>query len=150
MWNRPDGPEADRSQSLKRASPGFALVAPRLLNELNSDAKMSRSCQHEHDVPCYNNKHIINNSSNMKNITSIIFVVSVLFIRSEAGPITCGACYTACNAGYVSCMASSGLGAGTTGPVGWWAWLTSAAAGCSAIQGACMATCAASAAAPTP
>ena len=63
-------------------------------------------------------------------------------------------CYSACNAGYVTCMVSSGLVAGTTGPVGWWAWLTSAAAGCSAVQGTCMATCTVggltTAAVPTP
>ena len=28
------------------------------------------------------------------------------------------ACYTACNAGYVTCLAASGLVAGATGPVG--------------------------------
>eukprot|EP00984_Skeletonema_dohrnii_P013082 scaffold5388_cov151-Skeletonema_dohrnii-CCMP3373.AAC.2 len=87
---------------------------------------------------------------NLLNITSIICIVSILLIQSEAGPITCAACYTACNAGYVTCMSASGLVAGTTGPVGWWAWATSAAAGCSAVQGVCMAACAASAAAPTP
>mmetsp|Transcript_11582 Transcript_11582/g.17357 ORF Transcript_11582/g.17357 Transcript_11582/m.17357 type:complete len:89 (+) Transcript_11582:108-374(+) len=87
---------------------------------------------------------------NLLNITSIICIVSILLNQSEAGPITCAACYTACNAGYVTCMSASGLVAGTTGPVGWWAWATSAAAGCSAVQGVCMTACAASAAAPTP
>mmetsp|Transcript_16384 Transcript_16384/g.33349 ORF Transcript_16384/g.33349 Transcript_16384/m.33349 type:complete len:83 (-) Transcript_16384:103-351(-) len=43
-------------------------------------------------------------------------------------------------------QAAAGLVAGTTGPVGWYAWLTSAPAGCSAVQGVCMATCAATAA----
>jgi len=64
------------------------------------------------------------------------------------------ACYTACNAGYVVCMAGSGLVAGTTGPVGWWAWITGAAAGCSAVQATCMTACTAvglaAAVAPTP
>ena len=77
---------------------------------------------------------------------------------AEAGPITAGsavaACYTACNAGYVACMASSGMVAGVSGPVGWWAWATSAAAGCSAVQGTCMEACTAgglaTAATPTP
>eukprot|EP00985_Skeletonema_marinoi_P024060 scaffold16464_cov117-Skeletonema_marinoi.AAC.2 len=55
---------------------------------------------------------------NLLNITSIICIVSILLNQSEAGPITCAACYTACNAGYVTCMTSSGLIAGTTGPVG--------------------------------
>jgi hypothetical protein len=74
----------------------------------------------------------------------------------EAGPIMAGsavaACYTACNAGYVTCLAASGLVAGATGPVGWWAWATSAATGCSAVQAACMAACTAGglAAAVTP
>ncbi len=62
-------------------------------------------------------------------------------IMVEAGPIAAGsavaACYSACNAGYVTCMASSWL----VGPVGWYAWLTGAGAGCSAVQGACMAAC---------
>ena len=38
-------------------------------------------------------------------------------------------------------MAASGLVAGTTGPVGLWAWATSAAGSCSLIQGACMTAC---------
>lgn len=70
--------------------------------------------------------------------------------QAQAGPITVGLCYTACNTAYVTCMGGSGLVAGTTGPVGWYAWLTSAAAGCSAAQGACMTVCAATAAAPVP
>jgi len=64
------------------------------------------------------------------------------------------ACYTACNAGYVTCFAAStGLAAGT-GRVGWYAWITGAATGCSAIQAACMAACTAgglaTTVAPTP
>jgi len=63
----------------------------------------------------------------------------------EAGPIVAGsavaACYTACNVGYVTCMTASGLVAGVTGPVGWWAWATGAATGCSVVQGACMVAC---------
>ncbi len=90
------------------------------------------------------------------------FFVICLFLNTspvvEAGPIAAGSavsvCYTACNAGYVTCMTSSGLVAGTTGPVGWWAWATGAAASCSAVQAACMTTCTAvglaTAAAPTP
>ena len=68
----------------------------------------------------------------------------------QCGPLTVGACYTACNAGYVSCLAGYGIVAGTTGPVGWIAWLTSAAAGCSAAQGACMSACTVTLALPTP
>ena len=47
-------------------------------------------------------------------------------------------------------MSGSGLVAGTTGPVGWWAWLTGAAAACSAGQGVCMAACTSLLIAPTP
>jgi len=50
----------------------------------------------------------------------------------------------------VSCLAGYGIVAGTTGPVGWIAWLTSAAAGCSAAQGACMSACTVTLALPTP
>jgi hypothetical protein len=73
------------------------------------------------------------------------FIFAALIQLVCSGPIAAGSavalCYSACNAGYVTCLAASGIVAGTTGPVGWYAWLTSAAAGCSAIQGACMATC---------
>ncbi len=96
----------------------------------------------------------------MKSIPFLLTMsVVVLSLHlSEAGPIAAGSavasCYTACNAGYVTCMAASGLVAGTTGPVGWYAWATGAAAGCSTVQGACMAACTAGglavAAAPTP
>ena len=95
-----------------------------------------------------------------KTIVSIIISLSVIlpFVLVDAGPIAAGSavsvCYTACNAGWCACMTGSGLVAGTTGPVGWYAWLTSAAAGCSVVQGACMAACTggglALAAAPTP
>jgi hypothetical protein len=80
----------------------------------------------------------------------IALAFAVLVQLATAGPLTVGACYSCCNAGYVACMSASGLVAGTTGPVGWWAWLTSAAAGCSAVQGACMAACSATIVAPTP
>lgn len=70
------------------------------------------------------------------------------------GPLSCaagvayyGTCQTACNAGYVACLALAGVTAGAAGPVGWWAWLTSAPSACSAAQGACMATAAVTAAA---
>merc|ERR1712131_376007 len=79
---------------------------------------------------------------------TVLFMVFLIFMANgpvEAGPIMAGsavsACYTACNAAYVTCMGASGLVAGATGPVGWWAWLTGAAATCSATQGACMAAC---------
>lgn len=81
-----------------------------------------------------------------------------------AGPLAYAACQTACNSGAVTCYSLAGLtfgaataGAAVTGPVGWWAWLTSAptstvaaAAACSAAQGACMAACTSLLVAPTP
>lgn len=90
----------------------------------------------------------------MKFMNSIVSPLSLLSMilclyggirKVEAGPIMAGsavaACYTACNAGYVTCLAGSGLVAGMTGPVGWYAWITGAATGCSAVQAACMSAC---------
>eukprot|EP00007_Cunea_sp_BSH-02190019_P002243 CAMPEP_0174229846 /NCGR_PEP_ID=MMETSP0417-20130205/731_1 /TAXON_ID=242541 /ORGANISM="Mayorella sp, Strain BSH-02190019" /LENGTH=72 /DNA_ID=CAMNT_0015307443 /DNA_START=187 /DNA_END=405 /DNA_ORIENTATION=+ len=68
----------------------------------------------------------------------------------RAGPALVGACYTACNAGVVACYAAAGVTFGVAGPIGWWAWLTSAPTACSAAQGLCMASCAATLVAPTP
>ena len=84
----------------------------------------------------------------LKAALALLFLVALGV--AVAGPIAWGACQTACNAGWVTCMSASGLVAGTTGPVGWWAWLTGAAASCSAIQGACMAACTPVLVAPTP
>ena len=81
-----------------------------------------------------------------------------------SGPLAYAGCQTACNYGAVTCYSLAGLtfgaataGAAVTGPVGWWAWLTSAptstvaaAAACSAAQGACMAACTPLLVAPTP
>lgn len=78
----------------------------------------------------------------------LVLLFNVALIN--AGPAAVGLCYTACNAAYCTCMASSGLVAGATGPVGWYAWLTGAAATCSLAQGACMTACTALAVAPTP
>eukprot|EP00818_Percolomonas_sp_WS_P002785 CAMPEP_0117438958 /NCGR_PEP_ID=MMETSP0759-20121206/2323_1 /TAXON_ID=63605 /ORGANISM="Percolomonas cosmopolitus, Strain WS" /LENGTH=86 /DNA_ID=CAMNT_0005230669 /DNA_START=176 /DNA_END=436 /DNA_ORIENTATION=+ len=81
----------------------------------------------------------------------ILFILVTLMISfTEAGPGAGAACYTACNVGYATCMSSSGLTAGASGPVGWWAWLTSAAAACSSVQAACMTACVAAFGAPTP
>ena len=82
----------------------------------------------------------------------------------SSGPLAYAGCQTACNYGAVTCYSLAGLtfgvstvGAAATGPVGWWAWLTSApastigaAAACSAAQGACMAACTPLLVAPTP
>eukprot|EP00442_Polarella_glacialis_P007110 CAMPEP_0115076418 /NCGR_PEP_ID=MMETSP0227-20121206/16421_1 /TAXON_ID=89957 /ORGANISM="Polarella glacialis, Strain CCMP 1383" /LENGTH=102 /DNA_ID=CAMNT_0002463567 /DNA_START=133 /DNA_END=441 /DNA_ORIENTATION=+ len=97
-------------------------------------------------------------STHLTTLFVLCILLGLLLLSADGGPIAAGStvayCYTACNAGYVTCMAASGLVSGVTGPVGWWAWLTSAAAGCSAVQAACMAACtaggAAAAAAPTP
>mmetsp|Transcript_64221 Transcript_64221/g.78523 ORF Transcript_64221/g.78523 Transcript_64221/m.78523 type:complete len:99 (+) Transcript_64221:100-396(+) len=96
-----------------------------------------------------------------KVFLNILLVLMIIISNTEGvilyGPLTVGLCYTACNAGYVACMSAAGLTAGvsvaTTGPVGWWAWMTgapAAAAACSAIQGACMAACTTTVVAPTP
>ena len=82
----------------------------------------------------------------------------------SAGSLAYAACQTACNYGAVTCYSLAGLTFGAasaaavaTGPVGWWAWLTStptstiaAAAACSAAQGTCMAACTPLLVAPTP
>ncbi|CAF1621987.1 unnamed protein product, partial [Didymodactylos carnosus] len=82
----------------------------------------------------------------------------------SSGPLAYAACQTACNYGAVTCYSLAGLtfgvttaAAAATGPVGWWAWLTStptstiaAAAACSAAQGTCMAACTPLLVAPTP
>jgi hypothetical protein len=80
----------------------------------------------------------------------VAFLLSLLIATSNAGPVGVGLCYSACNAGYVSCLAASGIVAGTTGPVGWWAWLTGAGAACNATQGICMSACTALIVAPIP
>ena len=70
-----------------------------------------------------------------------------------SGPVAAGSavslCYTACNAAWVACLSGSGIVAGTAGPVGWWAWATSATTTCSASQGACMSACVAAGLAAT-
>ncbi|CAE6406837.1 unnamed protein product [Rhizoctonia solani] len=65
----------------------------------------------------------------------------------EAGPIAMGLCYTACNAGYVTCCTVAGVTAGTfTLGLG----IPAAVAACSVVQGACMAACTPLLVAPTP
>ncbi|CAE6476971.1 unnamed protein product [Rhizoctonia solani] len=65
----------------------------------------------------------------------------------HAGPVAMGACYTACNAGYVACCATAGITAGifTLG-----AGVPAALGACSAVQGVCMAACVPLGLAPTP
>jgi hypothetical protein len=77
----------------------------------------------------------------------------------SAGPVLVAACYSACNAGAVTCYTGAGLVFGTvtlaTGPPSFWAMLTggagvaAAATACGAIQGSCMAACTTMIAAPT-
>ena len=72
---------------------------------------------------------------------------------ASAGLIAAGSgvaiCYSACNAGYVTCMLGFGLVAGVAGPLA-----GPAAASCSVTQGACMSACTvgglAAVVAPTP
>ncbi|CUA77419.1 hypothetical protein RSOLAG22IIIB_02432 [Rhizoctonia solani] len=65
----------------------------------------------------------------------------------QAGPIAMGMCYSACNAGYVTCCASAGTVAGTfTLGLG----IPAALAACSVVQGTCMAACTPLLAAPSP
>lgn len=83
----------------------------------------------------------------------LLFVLTTLAILQSvaAGPLVVALCYSACNAGVVSCYSAAGLVFGTN-PVGWVAWLAggpAAASACSAAQGACMAACTVSVAAPT-
>jgi hypothetical protein len=92
----------------------------------------------------------------IKELLTITLLMNARMVGG--GPVLAGsavaACYTACNAGWVTCLASYGIVAGAAGPVGWFAWLSSAPAGCSVVQGACMAACTAgglaTVAAPTP
>ena len=95
----------------------------------------------------------------MMFIKSFLVLAALLLVAQYSiQPVSCGlatcaagiayhgTCQTACNFGYGTCMAASGLVAGAAGPVGWWAWITSAAAACSLAQGACMVVCATTAA----
>ncbi|VEN50320.1 unnamed protein product [Callosobruchus maculatus] len=82
----------------------------------------------------------------------LVLAFAILVAQCQAGPIGAivayGACQTACNAGYVTCCTAAGATAGTfTLGLG----IPAALAGCSVIQGVCMAACAGAAvAAPTP
>ena len=80
----------------------------------------------------------------------LAFLAIAFLATASAGPVAVGMCYTACNTAWVSCLAAYGVVAGTSGPVGWYAWLTGAPAMCSGLQGACMAACTPLALAPTP
>lgn len=72
--------------------------------------------------------------------------------RAHCGPVAVGLCYTACNAGYGTCLGAVGVTAGVTAPVTWVGWfygVPAACLACSAIQGACMTACTPLIAAPT-
>ena len=82
-----------------------------------------------------------------------LLVALAALATALSGPVAGGLCYTACNAGYVSCLAAVGVTAGVTAPVTWYGWfygVPAACAGCSLIQGACMAACTPLLVAPTP
>jgi hypothetical protein len=60
-----------------------------------------------------------------------LIVLIILVAPVVAGPIAFAACQSACNYGAVCCYAKVGIVFGTvtlagaaTGPVGWFAWLT--------------------------
>ena len=86
---------------------------------------------------------------------TLLILFLLLPTVAYSGPLAYGLCQTACNYGAVTCYSLAGLTFGVTtavatatGPVGWWAWLTTtptstlaAAAACSAAQGTCMAAC---------
>ncbi|CUA77418.1 hypothetical protein RSOLAG22IIIB_02431 [Rhizoctonia solani] len=83
------------------------------------------------------------------SFTSVVAFAAVALNAGQvqAGPIAMGLCYSACNAGYVTCCASAGAIAGTfTLGLG----VPAALAVCSVVQGTCMAACTPLLAAPTP
>jgi hypothetical protein len=88
---------------------------------------------------------------NHKSIFAVVVIFAILH-SALAGPITVGACYSLCNAGWVACMSASGLVAGVspTGVWGWIAWFKGAPVACSAAQSACMTACTVAIVAPTP
>ncbi|KAB5588177.1 hypothetical protein CTheo_8379 [Ceratobasidium theobromae] len=80
--------------------------------------------------------------------STFAFVAMALNVTHvQAGPVAMGLCYSACNAGYVTCCTAAGVTAGTFtlglgAPV--------ALIACSLVQGACMSACTPLLAAPTP
>ncbi|CAE6407853.1 unnamed protein product [Rhizoctonia solani] len=86
----------------------------------------------------------------MKFSITSVFAFAALALNAgqvQAGPVAMGLCYSACNAGYVTCCASAGAVAGTfTLGLG----VPVALAACSVVQGACMSACTPLLLAPTP
>ncbi|KAL3930087.1 MAG: hypothetical protein SGBAC_011921 [Bacillariaceae sp.] len=84
--------------------------------------------------------HLSSSRSSGKTLLFFLVLLTSLTEPITAGPIAASSgismCYTACNAGYVSCMAGCGLVAGVASPLA-----GPAALACSVTQGACMATC---------
>ncbi|KAG9125829.1 hypothetical protein FRC07_006057 [Ceratobasidium sp. 392] len=83
------------------------------------------------------------------SLTSIVAIMTIALSaeRAQAGPVAMGLCYSACNAGYVTCCATAGAIAGTfTLGLG----VPAALFTCSVVQGTCMAACTPLLAAPTP
>ncbi|OQV14256.1 hypothetical protein BV898_11493 [Hypsibius exemplaris] len=78
----------------------------------------------------------------------LVFLMAVAQVHSGLiGILAYGACQTGCNAGWVACCSAAGVTAGTvTAGLG----VPAAVMACSALQGTCMAACAALALAPTP
>ena len=82
-----------------------------------------------------------------------LIVALVTLATAFSGPLACGLCYTACNAGYGTCLGLVGVTAGVTAPVTWSGWfygVPAACVACSLAQGTCMAACTPLCVAPTP
>jgi hypothetical protein len=82
-----------------------------------------------------------------------LLVVFTSLATAFSGPAAVALCYTACNAGYGTCLGLVGVTAGVTAPVTWAGWfygVPAACAGCSLVQGTCMAACTPILLTPTP
>ena len=82
----------------------------------------------------------------------VLSLTAALIPSAYGGPVAVGLCYTACNAGYGTCLAAVGVTAGVTAPVTWAGWfygVPAACVACSAAQGACMTLCTPLLVAPT-
>ena len=73
-----------------------------------------------------------------------LIVALVTLATAFSGPLACGLCYTACNAGYGTCLGLVGVTAGVTAPVTWYGWfygVPAAYMGSSLDQRICMTAC---------
>ena len=91
-------------------------------------------------------------NNKMQVLILTLTLVVALLSKVYCGPVAVGLCYTACNAGYGTCLAAVGVTAGVTAPVTWAGWfygVPAACVACSAAQGACMTLCTPLLVAPT-